>query len=46
MLMFGLFFILNPGKLGKINSGTGINVNYRPHRNAAIISKIRRQDIS
>ena len=38
----------NPGKSGKdmVNSGTGINVNCRPHRNAAIIGEIRRRENS
>ena len=33
----------NPGKSGKgmVNSGTGININYRPCRNAAIIDEIQ-----
>ena len=38
----------NPCKSGKdmVNSGTGINVNCRPCRNAAIVGEIRRKDNS
>ena len=38
----------NPGKSGNhmVNSGTGINVNCRLRRNAAIMGEIRRKDNS